>query len=456
MSLVTLSPCQPAGEPAALLDRALWVLALLILGLSPTQYTAVVHGIALHPADPLLGVAGLIWLLRRRRMGQPLPPFTHWALVLTAAAGVCVLPREAWPGVLQGAVKLVLYLLAAVAVFRAALTTLARVRVAVVALLLGTTVAVGFACWQRHALIRQYHGEDPQEALPFFGRTVCAYTHVPTPSFVCSTFGAWSAKQRFEPSRTLYAAFLALVLPWALALIAGARPALRAWLLLLFAGAGGSVLAGMVVPALLLGLLVCAWALGPRLLCGTAAGVLLFLAVVLAVGGITRWEVLREPYQLAISPRQRHDGNPHLKRFWGEQQVDCNLLRVHPLLGVGTGQYQQAVNQAWGFLGGITVQWAEPDTYNGYLVTAATTGVLGLLALLALLGSALQQAWDNWRAQPGDPWRAAALGTLVALLLVTFVTLPYVRGLWLPIAFTLAVTANLTAERHALSLQQRT
>lgn len=432
------------------LGQLLFILAVIALALAPTQLTIAVKGIPLHPAEPVLGLAALVWAVRwlRVRDTQSLPPLAHWVLVGAAALSVFAAAEAAAQGQAvspKGAVvetaQLALYLLVAVTIFRAVFTTPARLRIAVIALLATTTLAVALGLAQRMSLSKHYTPEREQRTV-YQHFTSRAYLITEAPGEVCSTFGSWN-EHGFHASRTGYAGLLALVLPFALVLLAGTRQrGMAAWMSVLLLGAAMSLLAGYVLPALLLGLLVAGEAFSHRIGTRVFAGILLFIIAVALVGGITRRELLQEPYRLPVAEKTRVAEVGELKKFWGEQQAALNLFRTNALLGVGAGQYQAKINMAYGPLGSITDQRLEPDMQNGYLLTAATTGLIGLAALLLLFGSAMRSAWAVLRAKRGNGWAAGVLGALLALVLLTLVSVPWVRGTALVAALVLAMAGS--------------
>jgi O-antigen ligase len=464
-----LTPTTAATAPAAdPLGRVLFGLLLAVLALAPTQLTLG----PLHPAEPLLALAALVWAIRwlKVRDTASLPPFAHWLVLAAGALSVfalftpyidgaeidrkttlvigplqSVLEKAALKGWAMETAQVVLYLLIAVTLFRAALTTAPRIRTAVIVLLAATTLAVGLAVAQR-ALLPSQRVADPEQRMVFHDKTPRAYVTVQTPMTVCATFGSWNDKG-FHPSRTAYAGFLAVALPFALALLCTSRcRGLRLWMALLLAGAAYSVLAGLLVPALLLGLLTTGIALGPRTGRWVLLGVLLYGVALLVFGGINRAEVLYEPYRLAVNDADAarlYGGTHELKKFWGEQFAALNVFRDRPIIGVGNGQYQASIGaETYDVVSKAASQRLEPDTQNGYLVTLVNTGLIGLAALLALLGLYLGLARRARRSVPGDPWMAAALGAMVALVVMMFATSPWVRGTMLPIAALLAIIGN--------------
>jgi O-antigen ligase len=441
------------------LDAALVVLATAAVALAPTQVTIAVKGIPLHPAEPLLAVAALLWAVRwlRVRDTGSLPPLSHWLVLAAGAFSIFALLTDAVPeggrnvlhlggiyldtvalkGWLTETAQTVLYLLAAVTIFRAVLTDPARLRRALILLLATTTLAVAFGVAQRVMLSAQYTPDAFQRKVE-----IHSYLTVQTPIAVSAAFGSWN-EHGYHPSRIAYAGFLALVLPFALTLmLTDRRLGVRIWLGLLFAGAALSVLAGLVAPIILLGLLVTGIALGPRAGRGVLVGIVAYTVFTLAAGPLQRGEVLLAPYKPVIDARDAARFYPdthtrHLKKIWGEQQAALNLFRHHPLLGVGSGQYQAKINPAYDMLSALTTQRLEPDAQNGYLLTLATTGIIGLAALLALLGGYLGLARARLRA--GAPWAAALLGSTVALAALLLVSNPWMRGTSIVIALIFAV-----------------
>lgn len=480
----TLSPAT-VQEGRGPLDRLLFALAVIALALAPTQLTFKDLGgplakIPLAPAELILVLAAVVWAVRWLRMRDTsnLPPVAHWLLIGATALGVFALGKELQPSVAKEVVQLVLYLIVGVTIFRAVLTSAARMRIAVIALLATTSLAVLLGVVQRARLPHDYQ-EDPAKRVVFADNndrrpdddklpegtprvmgvwrgqefTACsravAYVTAQTPACVNSTFGYWG-DHGYYPSRTAYAGFLALVLPFALALLIAERKrrGMLAWMGLFIAGAAFSLLAGFVGPAILAGLLVTGIVIGPRAGRGVLLGILGYGVIVLLVGGFTRTEMLQEPFSLRISATEAKYRYPdeqirHLKKFWGEQQAALNLFRSSPLLGVGAGEYQaQMGGGAYGNFGAIDEQRLEPDMQSGYLLTLASMGLVGLAALLTLFGSYLSKAQHRLRLSRGDPWTAALLGSLAALIVLSFVTFPFVRGSIMVIVFVFAALCN--------------
>ncbi len=129
-----------------------------------------------------------------------------------------------------------------------------------------------------------------------------------------------------------------------------------------------------------------------------------------------------EPFLLKITAQEARfytpegDGVPLVKKFWGEQQAGLNVYRNYPLFGVGSGSYQEAIATGYDTLGDIDKQRLEPDAQNGYILTLVSNGLLGLAALLVLLGGYVRMARARVRWKRGDPWAAAQLGALVAVI----------------------------------------
>ena len=453
---------------ATLLDRMLFTLAVAALALSPTQLT--LPKLPLSAAELTLALAALVWAIRwlKTRDTASLPPFTVWLFIAAGVLSVTgiingytltdtdPMAREMLRGKLTGYVmemaKLVLYLIIGVTVFRAVLTSPQRVKIAITALLVATSLAVLIGVGQRMLLPRQYQ-PVANERLVFEHFSWQAYQHIDLPSKVSSTFGSWN-EHGFHASRTAYAAFLGLVLPFALALLVTQRRkrGVVFWLSLLFAGAAFSMLAGYVMPAMVLGLLVTGVALGARTGKWVVGGIMAYL-VLTAVLPFNRQEIFAEPFQLKISRveannRYGQDGPRHLKKFWGEQYAALKSLRgsmdvAYPgLFGYGMGQYQANLPGGFNGIADVAMQRLESDTQSGYLFTALSLGLFGLAALWALFSDALRSAYRALRVNRRNPWAAACLGAMVTLVLLTVVANPWLRGSMVVIAAIFALCAN--------------
>lgn len=471
METLATRPTEMKTDP---LGATLFGLTTAALALAPTQL--VVKG--LHPAEPLLALAALVWLVRAlvTREWRSLPPASHWVVVGSLAVGAFTVDATLNLDIKMDVAKAVLYLLVASTLFRASLTTPQRLRTAVVALLATTTLAVAFAVVQRVSLAH-YGQPDPAKRVVFEHKSADAYLHAQTPNYICSTFGGW-AEHGYYPSRTAYAGFLALALPFALALLAsqGRRWGVSAWLGALLAGAAFSVLAGYVAPVIIAGLLVTGFALGRRQGSLTAVGVLGYLALTIisgnALGGHNREEIIREPFKLRVSQAQAnfnpdYQGTRHLKKFFGEQQASLNVVAARrkakvsdtyldrALFGVGAGHYQEFIGRSYDLLGAVEHQRLDPDAQSGYLLTAVETGLVGLAALLALLFGYLGDAWRLVRAgRRGNPWAAALLGAVVALTLLCLVTDPFVRGTFVLIAAIFGALGNSATLADAARIEE--
>lgn len=465
------------------LGKALFILATLALACAPSQFAAItISGLSVGFSEIFLGLAAYIWLLRWFTMRDTvsLPPLTHWLVVGAAAIGVFVLNGDKPEfSVLKETAQLFLYLVVAVTVFRSVFTTAVRTRTAFTWLLVTTSLAVVIGVGQWVMLQRDYQ-PDPQQRVVFGSKASRSedpdkapeadkkkmgmwdatgnfhalsqaklrpiISYIQTPQEVSSTFGSWN-KHGYHSSRTAYAAFLALVLPFGLALLLspGARK-YAVWISILLLGSAVSILAGLVVPAILAGILALGITLGPKVGRWTLLGVLLYLAPMALINGFHRIEIVQEPYRLQLPAQEAafryEDGKQHLKKFWGEQMAALQIIPQAPLFGAGAGKYQEAMSSsAYGHLGAVSTQRLESDAQSGYLFATVTMGFLGLAALLALFGQYLGMAWQQARNNI-NPWTAALFGAMVALVLLTAVTNPWVRGTSVLIAALFAVIGN--------------
>lgn len=120
-------------------------------------------------------------------------------------------------------------------------------------------------------------------------------------------------------------------------------------------------------------------------------------------------------------------GDPSLQLRTLMWQATLRMIEARPLAGVGAGAWEAMVP-----LYQTGSQQLETDFYvhNEALQLLAEYGVAGALFLLGLVGYLLSAAWRTWRLAGGlhadeARWRAAALSSLMALLLVGNVGFPW-------------------------------
>ncbi len=93
-------------------------------------------------------------------------------------------------------------------------------------------------------------------------------------------------------------------------------------------------------------------------------------------------------------------------RIWAQT---LRLLSHHPVLGVGLGNYQQAMAPFWGDLPKVIYP------HNIVLNFWAVTGLLGLAGFFWLLVRAFMLGWRGWRRDSAE-WRPYELGVMLALV----------------------------------------
>ena len=93
-------------------------------------------------------------------------------------------------------------------------------------------------------------------------------------------------------------------------------------------------------------------------------------------------------------------------RIWGQT---LRMLSHHPVLGIGLGNYEQAMGPYWQDLTRVIYP------HNIVLNFWATTGLLGLAAFAWLAIRAFILGWRGWR-QHEQGWRPFDLGVMLALL----------------------------------------
>ena len=326
--------------------------------------------------------------------------------------------------------KYVLYLLIGVAVFKTAFSEKKYRYYCTVALAIGILLASLFAGYQRYNL---NYIEHPEDRTIIENKTFDAFTTIETPVATGSTFGTWSDKG-FHGGYIPYACFLALALPFLLYLAFKKNVwwILTAPILLL---SGYSILAGRVVPIIIIGILITAWIFSKKAGVITTAAILVYLSLLAFIPSINRVQILEEPYRISLNIIEAEAygyGKAHLKKFFAEQYASINILRGTEadintaLYGVGLSRYQEYIQQGYATMGEVTNQRLQLGEQGGYFLTLASMGILGLACLVFVYwyyfkGALLLKKKKNDISAP-------VIGAIIALILLTFVSSPIMRA----------------------------
>ncbi len=113
----------------------------------------------------------------------------------------------------------------------------------------------------------------------------------------------------------------------------------------------------------------------------------------------------------------------HIRQRFLEWQAALNIFEKYPLLGVGPGNYQKYIG--YHFYTFPKLNTLEPDTQNGYLVIASTTGFLGLSAFIWILIYFLNLAWTGYKEADEGFEKRFSLGLLGILISFTITNIFY-------------------------------
>jgi O-antigen ligase len=122
------------------------------------------------------------------------------------------------------------------------------------------------------------------------------------------------------------------------------------------------------------------------------------------------------------------------------------IIRDHPLLGVGPNNYSVAMKQ-YGAVYGKWGDWTY-TVHNKFLLVWAETGIGGLAAFLWFLWGTIRLGWSGWKAS--DPslsplalgFTAALIGQMVHMQVDLFNARPQVEMLWVLAALVAVIHAG--------------
>jgi O-antigen ligase len=112
-------------------------------------------------------------------------------------------------------------------------------------------------------------------------------------------------------------------------------------------------------------------------------------------------------------------------------EVSLHLLREHPWLGIGPGNFQQSYLNAQLFFPPY-LEWAVPHPHQLYLAFWLESGLLGLIGFLFIIHYTLMRLWRASKEKTSGMLPMLLLSLLTALLLQGFFDTPYFS---LPLAY---------------------
>jgi len=407
----------------------LYWLALVLVVIAPAQYAYAVdpkHGPFIGYADVAAAlVVGIwvLWVLANRRLRQLVwAPVHVWALL--AVAVLSGLGAQSLKAAAVEIVQLALYFAAAYMVFCDVLRSERRMRGAILALTVSTSLVILYG-------LAQY----------------------------VTASSALNVKATFQ-SRNIYSAYLVMTLPVFFGLaLRGAAAWQRGWYIAAVVLGALTILSPPLIWVLLLVLTVVAVTDGGRrVFAAYVASAVVFCIITVGLLPLNRSvaQELANPYEQG--PIYKTAGPPGespekiVKKRWIEWLPSLNMMADNFMLGVGTGSYQLNIGQPeyYGFV--PNVKKSEPDTNNLYLVEGSSMGFAGLVCLVAFMGYFWRRGSLLWThvETPFERGLASGLhGAVVAIPVVNLFTSLFVRGSSLTWALCYALVTCLALRRFS-------
>jgi O-antigen ligase len=130
------------------------------------------------------------------------------------------------------------------------------------------------------------------------------------------------------------------------------------------------------------------------------------------------------------------DGKTHVKNRYLEMQASLNLLSENFLLGVGLGNFQNVIGTYYRELPKVNTK--EPNQHNGYLIIAATTGILGLAAFVWIFIYLFSLNYKKLRTSidlPDKMIYLGLMGSVVAIMIESCFSYIFAASLLVPFIF---------------------
>lgn len=127
-------------------------------------------------------------------------------------------------------------------------------------------------------------------------------------------------------------------------------------------------------------------------------------------------------------------------------QASWRIIREHPLIGVGPGNFESAYREAIPHIVFPPLEWLVALPHNFALATASQTGVIGSILFLWLFVAFFRVAWKN------QTFRGPLVAAMVALLVHGLVDTPYFKNDLALLFFALVVLTLIPREESLPSV----
>jgi len=262
-------------------------------------------------------------------------------------------------------------------------------------------------------------------------------------------------------NRNVLGAFLAMMLPllWGVALAhkKGLAIVTRTWAVILTVAGLSVMTSGGAMIAVLFSILAITFIRDEKFF-----SILAVLVLVFAIGAglFLKSKLQRLEAKCAARPNitmlqdsvklfKQSDAKPPRNYGWQQRYVEwqaaVNAITVHPILGVGVGNYQQNINQYYGEIAKPAENYMEADAMNGLLILGMTMGLPGLVAFLWILFKFQKFGAQGFSLLPPGLEKGFALGiygAMTSVLIASLFTNVLVRGVGLVFIILLALAGQ--------------
>ena len=400
-------------QDAGILRKLVTIGLLVIVLIAPTQYSFEVRDKTyLSIVDPLLWLVCLLWLVdlvkSRTLLSVKPPPLVTILFVVAAFLSIAKAGNRF--ASLKDIFQILEYFAVAFLLFTSVIKDCRQLKMVLYGFLGTATAVVGLGLLQ--------------------------YLSSGTETFmVGSTFG----------NRNVLGGYLSLVLPLMFGLMLfESRWSRRIWYALTIMAGAVVTLSGGTAIALVLSLCIVSVLKSQR--------AFVMLLVVLSLGMATVLSHLpRENGRALRESISMFDDEGELSKRYPEWQAGVAMIREHPLLGVGIGNYQANIGLHYGTVPNRPVA-AEADSQNMYLVLASSMGLPGLACFLGMLflfaRNAVRSYFDSGSSQIQRGLALGLLGSLIAFSINCIWSPLLVRGIGIPLALVFSLTIVLERMRN--------
>lgn len=179
---------------------------------------------------------------------------------------------------------------------------------------------------------------------------------------------------------------------------------------------------------------------------------LILISLIVVIIGISFFSVISSRFSSSLTDSSAQSRPMMWRLAW-------NVIKAHPWLGVGAGNYALLTRDYYTFDVGLRAEVYDKIVHNAYLGIWAESGTFALICYLGVLGAAIREAWSCSRSKSplvsmlGMGFALSIISLCIQMITGTFLMRSITLFLWIMIAVA-ASLAHINTDAQNLRIQK--